>query len=137
MNWQTREDMNLHGLSTVSSPAGYLALESKNQPRQARTAFEEHGSELHIQPWTRQRNQSFPAKPRNPGGAKHKGVFLLGNSEGNYLYSIFYLLGTDCEAFWLSGFWVGPQLCLVKRPEAAAPQIPGQNNLGGLKLRYH
>lgn len=63
MNWRSREDMNLDGLSTVSSLADYLKLESRKQPRQA---FEEHSSKLLTHPWIRQaRNHSFPAKHKN------------------------------------------------------------------------
>lgn len=46
MNWWSREDTNLGGLSPVSSLADYLKSESRNQPRHTREAFEEHSSEL-------------------------------------------------------------------------------------------
>lgn len=97
--------MNLDGVSTVSSLADYLKLESRNQPRQARAAFEEHSPKLLTCPWSRQaRNHSFPARPGNLRDAKHERVFL-GNSEGNYLHSAFYLLGTELPSQCLLPPW--------------------------------
>lgn len=70
--------MNLGGLSTVSSLADYLKLESRNQHGQARAAFEELSSELLTCPCSRRaRNLSFPAEPRNSRDAKQEIVFPL------------------------------------------------------------
>lgn len=77
MNQQSREDMNLDGLSTVPL-VDYLKLKSRKQPKQARAAFEVQSPKLLTCPWSRQaRNHSFPAKPRNLSDAKHERVFPL------------------------------------------------------------